>query len=34
MSISHSTDVTAYHRGTTSRTGKPCWSGSGAPFIV
>ena len=31
--VSHFTFVMPYQPGTTSRSGKPCWGGSGAPFI-
>ena len=31
--MSHFTFCIPYQPGTTSRSGKPCWGGSGAPFI-
>ena len=33
MRQSHFTFCIPYQPGTTSRSGKPCWGGSGAPFI-
>ena len=33
MRVSHFTFCIPYQPGTTSRSGKPCWGGSGAPFI-
>ena len=33
ISVSHFTFVMPYQPGTTSRSGKPCWGGIGAPFI-
>src|SRR5450432_1036589 len=33
ISVSHLTDATAYQPGTTSRSGAPCRTGSGSPFI-
>jgi hypothetical protein len=34
ISVSHFTAATAYHPGTMSRSGKPCSTGSGSPFIA
>ena len=34
ISVSHFTDATAYQPGTTRRSGWPCWTGSGSPFIA
>ncbi len=34
MAVTHLTDATAYHPGTTRRSGNPCWTGSGSPFTA